>query len=120
MATYPGFSTDRMDPIFAVESRVAAMVEVEAAVAAAQGAAGDIPEESAAAIVAACSEPIDTGILAQGWQVGTPVLPLLDEVKARLPESARTFVHHGLTTQDVVDTATMCMVHSALRPPADL
>src|ERR1700704_4756681 len=114
MATYPGFSTDRMDTIFSWAARVAAMAQVETAVAAAQGAAGDIPEDSAAAIVAACAEPIDTSILAQGWQVGTPVLPLLDELKARLPESARPFVHHALTTQDVVDTATMSLASSAL------
>jgi 3-carboxy-cis,cis-muconate cycloisomerase len=109
-----------MDAIFALASRVTAMAQVEAAIAAAQGAAGDIPDDAAAAIVAACAEPIDAGILARGWQVGTPVLPLLDELKARLPDNARTFVHHGLTTQDVVDTATMCLASGALHHLDDL
>ncbi len=120
MTVYPGFSTERMDAVFALSSRVLAMTDVEAAVAAAQGAAGDIPGDAAAAIVAACAEPVDTGIFAQGWQVGTPVLPLLDALKARLPESARPFVHHGLTTQDVVDTATMCLSNNALHHLGDL
>jgi 3-carboxy-cis,cis-muconate cycloisomerase len=120
MTVYPGFSTSRMDAVFALSSRVAAMAEVEAAVAAAQGAAGDIPDEAAAAIVAACAEPVDAEILAQGWQAGTPVLPLLDILKARLPDSARQFIHHGLTTQDVVDTAIMCLSNSALHHLGDL
>jgi 3-carboxy-cis,cis-muconate cycloisomerase len=120
MSVYPGFSTDRMDAIFALSSRVAAMAEVEAAVAAAQGAAGDIPADAATAIVAACADPIDVEILAQGWTVGTPVLPLLDILKSRLPASSHGFLHHGLTTQDVVDTATMCLSSSALHHLGDL
>jgi 3-carboxy-cis,cis-muconate cycloisomerase len=120
MSVYPGFSTARMDTIFALSSRVAAMAEVEAAIAAAQGAVGDIPGDAAAAIVAACADPIDTQVLAEGWQVGTPVLPLLDALRARLPESARGSLHHGLTTQDVVDTATMCLSSSALHHLGDL
>jgi 3-carboxy-cis,cis-muconate cycloisomerase len=120
MTIYPGFSTDRMDAIFAMASRVAAMAEVEAAVAAAQGAGGHIPGDAADAIVAACAEPIDPQILAQGWQVGTPVLPLLDALKSRLPSEAGAFLHQGLTTQDVVDTATMCLASRALHHLGEL
>ena len=120
MSVYPGFSTARMDAIFALSSRVAAMAEVEAAVAAAQGSAGDIPADAATAIVAACADPIDVEILAQGWIAGTPVLPLLDALKSRLPDATRTFLHHGLTTQDVVDTAAMCLASSALHHLGDL
>ena len=114
MTIYPGFSTERMDEIFDPVRRVAAMVAVEEAVAAAQGAAGDIPAEAAAAIVAACAGPMATGILADGWQVGTPVLGLLDELRSRLPDDAREFLHSGLTTQDVVDSATMLMLAQAV------
>src|SRR4249920_3829927 len=100
MTLYPGFSTDRMNEIFGLPERVSAMCAVEAAVATAQGAAGDIPGDAATAIVAACSEPVDTAILADGWEVGTPVLGLLDALRARLPEDAREYLHHALTTQD--------------------
>lgn len=120
MATYPGFSTARMDAIFALDSRVAAMAEVEAAVAAAQGDAGDIPGAAAAEIVAACSEPVDAGVLAAGWEAGTPLIPLLDALRQRLSVTAHPFLHRGLTTQDVVDTATMCLVEDALKHLADL
>ena len=120
MTVYPGFSTQRMDAIFSLASRVAAMADVEAAVAGAQGSAGGIPADAAAAIVTACAEPFDPQILATGWNVGTPVLPLLDALNARLPEAARQFVHHGLTTQDVVDTATMCLANRARHHLFDL
>jgi 3-carboxy-cis,cis-muconate cycloisomerase len=120
MTVYPGFSTARMDDIFSPTSRVAAMAAVEAAVAAAQGAAGDIPAEAAGAIVAACNEPIDAQILADGWRVGTPVLGLLDALRSRLPDDADEFLHFGLTTQDVVDTASMLLAGEAIAHLGDL
>ena len=120
MTAYPGFSTDRMDAIFALTSRVSAMASVEAAVAAAQGANGDIPADAATAIVAACSEPIGVEILSDGWQAGTPVLGLLDALRSRLPDVAGDFLHRGLTTQDIVDTATMVLVRGALQELGDL
>jgi 3-carboxy-cis,cis-muconate cycloisomerase len=120
MTVYPGFSTERMDAIFALTSRVSAMAAVEAAVAGAQGEAGAIPIDAASAIVAACTEPVSVEILFDGWQVGTPVLGLIDELGQRLSEDARRFLHHGLTTQDVVDTATMVLLSDALRHLRDL
>ena len=36
---------------------------------------------SRGAIVAACAEPVGVEILADGWQVGTPVLGLLDALQ---------------------------------------
>ncbi len=120
MTVYPGFSTARLDEIFAPTNRVAAMAAVEAAVAAAQGSAGDIPAEAAAAIVAACDEPIGVEILADGWRVGTPVLGLLDALRSRLSDDASEFLHFGLTTQDVVDTASMLLVGEAIAHLGDL
>ena len=120
MSLYPGFSTDRMDAIFALSSRTAAMAAVEAAVAGAQGAAGEIPADAAAAIVAACDDPVDPGILADGWHTGTPVLGLLEVLRARLPDDPRPFLHRGLTTQDVVDTATVLLIVDALDHLGDL
>src|SRR3954452_16764657 len=102
---YPGFSTADMDDIFALTARVAAMAAVEAAVATAQAGHGLIPSTAAEAIVAACRQPVTVEVLAQGWDVGTPVLPLLDELRRRVPTDAADCLHRNLTTQDVVDTA---------------
>lgn len=120
MTIYPGFSTERMDVIFDSARRVDAMVAVEEAVGAAQGAAGDIPAEAAAAIVTACAMPVGSEILADGWRVGTPVLGLLDALRSRLPDDAREFLHYGLTTQDVVDTSMMLLLVDALTHLDDL
>jgi 3-carboxy-cis,cis-muconate cycloisomerase len=120
MTVYPGFSTDRMDAIFALSSRVSAMCAVEAAVAAAQAGVGDVPAEAAAEIVTACNEPVGVEILADGWQAGTPVLGLLDALRSRLSEPSRQFLHRGLTTQDVVDTASMLLARRALQHLGDL
>jgi 3-carboxy-cis,cis-muconate cycloisomerase len=114
MTAYPGFSTARMDAIFAHAARVAAMVKVEAAVATAQAGTGAIPDEAAAAIVTACAQPVDARILADGWEAGTPVLPMLEALKERLPATMHQHLHRGLTTQDVVDTATMCLIAEAV------
>ncbi|MEO7369358.1 MAG: lyase family protein [Ilumatobacteraceae bacterium] len=117
---YPGFSTERMDEIFALGSRVSAMCSVEAAVASAQGGAGDIPVDAAAAIVAACGETVDAAVLADGWRVGTPVLGLLETLRSRLEPDFKNHLHHGLTTQDVIDTAMMLLVDRAIDHLADL
>ena len=113
MSIYPGFSTEAMTRIWSDESRVAAMADVEAAVAFAQGEAGDIPKSSALAIAAATAEPFPTAVLAAGWEAGTPVLPLLDCFRSRLDETSSEHLHHKLTTQDVVDTALMVMARDA-------
>lgn len=120
MTAYPGFSTERMDSIFSHASRVASMLRVEAAVATAQAANGGIPAEAADAIVAACSRPIDATVLADGWLAGTPVLPMLDALKHRIPGAMHHHLHRGLTTQDVVDTATMCLVAEGLSHLSEL
>src|SRR3954465_3925623 len=117
---YPGFSTADMDDIFALTARVAAMTAVEAAVATAQAGHGLIPSSAAEAIVAACRQPVSVEVLAQGWDVGTPVLPLLDELRRRVPTDAGDCLHRNLTTQDVVDTAAMLLVSEALRHLTEL
>jgi 3-carboxy-cis,cis-muconate cycloisomerase len=117
---YPGFSTAEMDDIFALKARVAAMTAVEAAVATAQAAHGLIAPAAAEAIVAACREPVSVEVLAQGWDVGTPVLPLLDELRGRMPADAADCLHRSLTTQDVIDTAAMLLISEALRHLSEL
>ena len=96
------------------------MAAVEAAVATAQAAHGLIPSSAADAIVAACREPVSVEVLAEGWDVGTPVLPLLDELRVRMPADAADSLHRSLTTQDVIDTAAMLLISEALRHLGEL
>ncbi len=112
----PGFSTAAMTRTFSAESRVQAMCRFEAALAGAAADAGLIGGEVAAEIEQVCAVPTDDAgaLLAAGWEAGTPVVVLLERLRAQLsPEGAR-MLHHGATTQDVVDSALMTQIREGL------
>ncbi|WP_458042744.1 MULTISPECIES: lyase family protein [Bacteria] len=46
---------------------------------------------------------------------GNPVIPLVGELKERVPESARRWVHRGATSQDILDSALMLVSDRAGR-----
>lgn len=112
----PGFTTPAMAAVYAPEARVAAMCRVEAGLAVAAADTGVIDRGVADQIVAACGKPVDDpeALLVDGWQAGTPVLPLLDVLRSRLPADVAAWVHHGATTQDVVDTAAVLQARDAV------
>lgn len=112
----PGFSTDAMAAVFSPAARVAAMCRVEAALARASASAGVVPADVADRIGVVCADGVDdaAAVMAEGWEIGTPVLPLLDRLRARLDDEAVSWLHHGATTQDVVDTAAMLQAREAL------
>jgi 3-carboxy-cis,cis-muconate cycloisomerase len=96
---------------------VRAMLDVEAALARAGAATGRVPAEAARAIVACCDvELFDVeDIGARAVASATPVVPLVADLRAAVPASAREHVHAGATSQDVVDTAMMLVARRALR-----
>lgn len=93
-----------------------AMLEVEAALARAQAKLGVIPEPAALAIeAAAASIELDAPALAAGVQRdGVPTIELIAQLRAAVGPSAAAFVHHGATSQDIMDTATVLCVRRAL------
>ena len=102
--------------IFTPAHRVEAVVRFEAALALALADAGIAPREDAEAVAEAWQtlviDPDD--VLAATWSAGTPMTPLLEEIRGRLPEERAKWAHHGSTTQDAVDTATMIQAGEAL------
>jgi 3-carboxy-cis,cis-muconate cycloisomerase len=112
----PGFTTLAMAEVFSPVSRVAAMLEFEAALVMALADSGFVEVPIAEAVAAACQEPPDdpVGALAATWTEGTPLLPLLEGIRARLPEDEARWLHFGATTQDALDTATMLLARRAL------
>lgn len=96
---------------------VRAMLRFEAAVAAAQAAGGDIPHEHADAIADASRGPAPSprALGAAATETGTPVLALVGWLRDTVGDEAAASVHRGLTSQDVVDTASMVLAHGALR-----
>jgi 3-carboxy-cis,cis-muconate cycloisomerase len=114
---HPGFSTPEMTEIWTAERRVGAILHFEAALALGLAEAGVAPEEEAKAIAEACAQPLadPERILASTWELGTPLIAILDEVRNRLgTEEQRRWVHHGATTQDAVDTAQMLQARDGL------
>jgi 3-carboxy-cis,cis-muconate cycloisomerase len=98
-----------------------AMLDVEAALARAQAAAGVIAAEHAEAIAAACrAERYDIDDLgAQAVAVGNPAAPLVLALRAQVGDPAAGAVHRGATSQDVVDSAAMLVARRALEPLLD-
>ncbi|HXM56710.1 MAG TPA: 3-carboxy-cis,cis-muconate cycloisomerase [Candidatus Dormibacteraeota bacterium] len=98
------------------EAWLRAMLDVEAALAAAEAAAGVIPAEAAAAIRATCAGAgIDVARIGRDAAASaTPVVPLARALTAAVPGEAAGFVHWGATSQDVVDTAMMLVARRAL------
>ena len=96
-----------------------AMLDAEAALAAAQARVGLIPPESAEAIARCCDADLfgPGEIGHRGRAAGNPVPALaraLTEEVAKTSEDAARHVHRGATSQDVTDTATMLICRRSL------
>jgi 3-carboxy-cis,cis-muconate cycloisomerase len=106
------------------EAWLLAMLEVEGSLAEAEAEAGLIPAEAAKAIRATCDAggfDIDR-ISREGRASANPVVPLVAELRKKVGGDAAEFVHHGATSQDVMDSAAMLVASRALvviRPELD-
>ncbi|MER7586229.1 3-carboxy-cis,cis-muconate cycloisomerase [Micromonospora sp. NPDC127501] len=109
----PDVDAELSDP-----SLLQAMLDVEAALARAAADAGILPPPAAEAIVEQCrAERYDPGALGRAADAtGNPVVPLVAELTAAVPEDARAWVHFGATSQDVLDTALVLVAVRALGP----
>ncbi|WP_293574409.1 lyase family protein [Phaeobacter sp.] len=111
------FPTGDVARLFSDSAEIRAMLLVEGALAKAQGARGDIPADSAAAIGRAVMEvALDPGALRrETGQNGVVVPALLNALREEMnaPEHAQ-YVHWGATSQDIIDTALMLRLRQAL------
>jgi len=108
-------STAAMRGVFSARASVQAMLDVEAALAAAGAACARLPAEAAAAIKSACTaDAVDIDHLADaGALAGTIVVPLVKWLKAAAGPHG-THVHLGGTSQDVIDNALMLQLRAGL------
>jgi 3-carboxy-cis,cis-muconate cycloisomerase len=107
-----------MDTLLADEAWVAAMLEVEVALARTQARLGVIPESAVEPIAeAARSAGIDAAALAvRARGSANPVVELVRELTAAVrDEDAAEYVHRGSTSQDILDSAAMLLASRALR-----
>jgi 3-carboxy-cis,cis-muconate cycloisomerase len=94
---------------------LAAMVAVESAWLGALAAAGLVPGECAGADLAGLLGDGDCESLAVGAEGGgNPVIGLVDRLRARAAPAIAPWIHRGLTSQDVLDTALMLGVRAAV------
>ncbi len=119
------FAPASVDSLFSDAAMLAAMARFERALAQAQASIGLVPDSAAQAIGRACNElgdpsaTDDSDVLAGGRfdpaklypaarNSGTLVIPFLKALREQVatvdPEAVR-FLHHGSTSQDVIDSA---------------
>ncbi|MFF1969363.1 3-carboxy-cis,cis-muconate cycloisomerase [Streptomyces sp. NPDC058232] len=98
-----------------------AMLDAEAALTRAQSACGLAPAEAGRAV----TETADAGrfdvrdLALRARSGGNPVIPLVMDLMAAVPEDARPYVHRGATSQDILDTAAMLVASRTLATVLD-
>src|SRR5258706_3560210 len=110
------FGTADMRAVFSDAGFLARCLEVEAALARAQGALGMIPA-AAGREISAKAEPgmLDLERLKRETEVvGYPILPLVRQLSAACAGDAGRYVHWGATTQDIMDSALVLQLLAAL------
>ena len=107
--------SDEMRNIFSDGTTIEAYLEVERALAKVQAYLGLIPKAAAEAIVKhAQLENINLARYEQRTQVvGAPILPVVEEIVAAVPDGLGEWAHYGTTTQDIMDTALILQVRDA-------
>jgi 3-carboxy-cis,cis-muconate cycloisomerase len=98
---------------------LAALLEVEAALAEGLASLGEIPRDHAEAIARVCADPDRFDVAALAAETGshaTPVVGLVAALREAVGEPASADVHAGATSQDILDTGLMLMVKRALVP----
>jgi 3-carboxy-cis,cis-muconate cycloisomerase len=110
------FSTPPMSAAFSPRAHVRGMLRFEAALAHAEARVGIIPQEAAAIIAANCREELfDVAALYREAAVaGTPAIPLVRKLTARVAGDAQKYVHWGATSQDAIDTALMLQMRDGI------
>jgi 3-carboxy-cis,cis-muconate cycloisomerase len=114
------FGTPAMRAIFGDEAFLARCVDVEAALARAQGRLGIIPIEAGEAITRAArafangERALDLARLKRETEnVGYPILPLVRQLAEGAGDFGR-YTHWGATTQDIMDTAVVLQIRAGL------
>jgi 3-carboxy-cis,cis-muconate cycloisomerase len=114
----PLFASAKMRAALSDTAMLQRMLDVEAALARAEAAAGVIPGSAAAPIAAACqSRRFDIPALgiaaAQAGNVAIPLVKALTAKVAKRDPNAARYVHWGATSQDIIDTASVLALRDA-------
>jgi len=109
------FGTPAMRAVWSDEALVARYVEVEVALAKAEARVGLIPADAAKEIAEKSdASKLDLAKLkAETDIVGYPIIGIVHQMAKQCGEAGR-YVHWGATTQDIMDSATVLQLRTAL------
>ena len=113
----PLFGDSEINELLTDEAYVRALVEVEIALARAETRLAIIPSSAGEQISNAAQwNKIDLAVLAQGTaRSGVPIIALVQELRKTVGTEAAPYVHWGATTQDIMDTAWVLQLRSAIK-----
>ncbi len=94
-----------LHPYLSGEAAIRYQARVEAALARTLATVGACPPEAAQAIAAAAAAVRPKEVAAEEARIGHDVRALVNVIRARVPPESRRFVHLGVTSYDVVDSA---------------
>ncbi|WP_409308329.1 adenylosuccinate lyase [Pectobacterium sp. B1J-3] len=108
------FGTPEMRDVWSEHSRLTKQVEVEVALALAEGELGVIPQDAANTIAekADASTLNVEDIAKDAVRMKHSLMPTITAIQKQCG-AAGEFIHYGVTTQDIVDTATVLQLKHA-------
>lgn len=111
----PLFGDQDINGLFADHAYIRALVDVEIALANAEARFGAIPASAAEQIARVQADKIDISVLAKGTlRSGFPIIALVQELRKQVSADAAPYIHWGATTQDIMDTACVLQIRSAI------
>jgi len=113
----PLFTDSEVAGLFDDAAFLRTMLEIEGALARVEAALGVIPSAAGERIsdTAGSFAPDPQQIGKAMLRDGVPVISLVKALREAVGREAAPYVHWGATTQDIVDTATVMQIRSALR-----
>ena len=113
----PLFTDAEISVLFTDQAYIRCLVEVETALARAEGRLGVIPSSAAEQICnRAQADKIDIAALAKGTaRSGFPIIALVQELRRAVGGEAASYLHWGATTQDIMDTACVLQLRGAIK-----
>ena len=110
------FGTDAMRAVFDERTTLQRYLDVEAALARAQGKLGIIPEAAAKEIdVKARVEHLDMAAVAKETAlVGYPIIAVVHGLGKACDDGLGEYAHWGATTQDIMDTGVVLQIRDGL------
>jgi adenylosuccinate lyase len=111
------YGSKAMRAIWSDRAMVQAWLDCEAALALAESDVGIVPKAAARAIArAARVENISLPAMRAEFDLTwNPILPLVNALRARLPESAARWVHWGATSKNIMDTGSALQIKATYR-----